>query len=139
MRTWLFYHFSAQMYFRNVKFQVVVAVGGIRTLRAHLVFYSQMDPFDVHIHIMLAAKRLITFGARNLGLRLDIGLATSSPQQVTFELFENFATELAGFQALVSVLSLPVGLHVCQKRCCIFTMRTLLNLLLLVSSPNVNG
>ena len=115
MRTWLLYHSSAQMYFCNVQFQVVVTVGGIRTLRAHLVFYSQMDPFDVHIHILLAAERLVTLGAGNLGLRLNIGLATPSPQQVTLELFENLAAELAGLQALVRVPRLEVfphlGLH----------------------------
>ena len=111
MRTWLLYHSSAQMYFCNVEFEVVVAVGGIRTLRAHLVFYSQMDPFDVHIHILLAAERLVTLGTRNLGLWLHIGLATSSPQQVAFELFENLPTELAGFQALVRVPRLEVFPH----------------------------
>ena len=111
MWTRLFHHSSAQMHFCNVEFQVVAAVGGIRTLGAHLVFYSQVDSFDVNIHILLAAESLVTLGARYLGLWLDIGLTAAGPQQVTFQLFENLSTELAGFQALVCVSRLEVFPH----------------------------
>ena len=113
MRTRLFHHSGAQMYFCNVQFQIVVAVGGIRTLGAHLVFYSQMDSLDVHIHILLAAEGLVTLGARNFGLGLNIGLTTASPLQVTFQLFENLATELASFQAFICVSRLEVFPHFC--------------------------
>ena len=139
MRTWFFYHSSAQMYFCNVEFQVVVAVGGIRTLGTHLVFYSQMDPFDVHIHILLAAECLVTLGARNLGLRLNIGLATSSPQQMTFELFENLATELAGFQALVCVSRLEVFPHLRLNFGGIVTLGALLHFTVRMEPVEVNS
>ena len=112
MWTRLFYHSSAQMHFCNVEFQVVGAVGGIRTLGAHLIFYSQMNSFDVNIHILLQAESLVTVRARDLGLWLNIGLTTTSPKQVLFQALENTSTYFTGLQHLTCVLPLPVGLHI---------------------------
>ena len=138
MRTWLLYHSSAQMYFCNVEFEVVVAVGGIRTLRAHLVFYSQVDPLDVNIHVLLAAESLVTLGARNFGLWQNIGFTTASPLQVTFQIFENLATELALFQALVCVARLEVFPHLCLNDRGIVTLCTLLDFSVRMEPVEVN-
>ena len=79
MRTRYFHETSAHVHFSYMQSQIMITIGGIGALGAHLIFYSNMDSLDVHIHILLATKCLITLVARESRLGLGIGLATSSP------------------------------------------------------------
>ena len=116
----------------------MITIGGIGALGAHLIFNSNMDSLDVPIHILLVTKCLITLVARESRLGLGIGLATSSPQQVAFELFENLPTELAGFQALVRVPRLEVFPHFGLDFGGIVTLGALLHFTVRVEPVEVN-
>ena len=67
------------MHFGYVQLQIMITIGGIGALGAHLIFNSNMDSLDVPLHILLVTKSLITLVARESRLGLGIGLATSSP------------------------------------------------------------
>ena len=123
----------------HVEFEIVIAVSGVRAIGADFVLDPIVYSFDMRLQLIIGDERFSALWTR-IWFDFLLGPSRSTPPfQVLLQALENTSTNFTRLQQLTCVLSLPVGLHVCQKRCCIFTMRTLLNLLLLVSSPNVDG
>ena len=123
----------------HVQFQIVITVSGVRAIWANFVLDPIVYPFDMRLQLVICDE---SFSALWTWIWFDFlpgPSQSTSPFQVLLQALENTSTNFARFQHFTCVLSLPVGLHVSQKGCCIITMRTLLNVFFFVSSSNVNG
>ena len=123
----------------HVEFEIVIAVSGVRAIGADFVLDPIVYSLNVRLQLVISDESFCTLWTWKW-FHLLLGSFLPTPSfLVLLQPFENTSTFFTCFQQLTCVLPPPMRLQIWQKGCGIITMGTLLELLFLVKSFNVDA